>query len=54
MSILISLENDKQEQSFQSPTKFASFSTAVTLKIRSRSPKSNLYFVMSQLYIDSH
>ena len=28
-----------------------SFSTAVTLKIRSRSPKSNLFFVMSQLYM---
>ena len=28
-----------------------SFSTAVTLKIRSRSPKSNQFFVMSQLYI---
>ena len=27
------------------------FSTAVTLKIRSRSPKSNQLFVISQLYI---
>ena len=27
------------------------FFTAMTLKIRSRSPKSNQYFVMSQLYI---
>ena len=28
-----------------------SFSTAVTLKIMSRSPKSNQFFVMSQIYI---
>ena len=28
-----------------------SFSAVVTLKIRSRSPKSNHFFVMSQLYI---
>ena len=27
------------------------FSTAVTLQIRSRSPKSKQFFVMSQLYI---
>ena len=31
-----------------------SFSTAVTLKIRSRSPKSNQFFVMSQLYINAN
>ena len=28
--------------------------TAVTLKIRSRSPKSNLFFVMSQFYIQEN
>ena len=30
---------------------YSFFSTAVTLKIRSRSPKSNQFFAMSQLYI---
>ena len=30
------------------------FSTAVTLKIRSRSPKSNQFFVMSQLHVYIH
>ena len=33
------------------PTKFSVFSTAVTLKIKSRSPNSNQFFVMLQLYI---
>ena len=33
------------------PPDIFSFSTAVTLKIRSRSPKSNQFFVMPQLYI---
>ena len=32
------------------PPKFFSFSTALTMKIRSISPKSNQFFVMLQLY----
>ena len=32
-------------------SKIFRFSTAVTLKIKSRSPKLNQFFVMSQLYI---
>ena len=40
------------ERKQMSPTEFSGFfSTTVTLKIRSRSPKSNKFFVMSQLYI---
>ena len=34
-----------------SPPQIVSFITAVTLKIRSRSAKSNQFFVMSQLYV---
>ena len=52
---MFSWKNREQEQCFQSkqmspPPWVFSFSTAVTLKIRSRSPKSNQFF-MSQLYI---
>ena len=35
-------------------TTYFSFSTTVTLKIRSRSPKFNQFFVMSQLYIHAN
>ena len=38
-------------QCFQRTKDFHFFSTAVTLNIRSRSPKSNHFFVMSQLFI---
>ena len=34
-----------------SPNRIFSFSIVVTLKIRSKSQKSNQFFVMSQLYI---
>ena len=38
----------------RSPLKFGSLSPAVTLKIRSKSPKPNQLFIMSQCYIHAN